>query len=263
MALALALQQKWAKGETVFGMWAGMPCAFAAELQCVSGVDYVSVDQQHGIIDYADMVHMLRAIEGRGAVPMTRVPVNQAWIIGKALDAGAQGVIVPLVNNREEAEAAVAACRYVPRGIRSFGPSRASIVMNSRDTKVVGDGVLCFVMVETREALRNIDQIAGAPGLDGIYIGPADLALGLGLSPNLDKEEPEHAAAVQAILESCQRHRIVPGIQCGSGRAARKFADRGFRLVTFASDRNLLPAAVEREIAAALGKDAAKEKGYS
>src|SRR6185295_2577869 len=113
--------------------------------------------------------------------------------------------------NRVEAAAAVAACRYSPRGNRSFGPVRASMVMSSRDVAVMGDGVLCFVMVETREGVEK---------LDGIYVGPADLALGLGLQPDLDKEEPEHVAAVESILAACKKHGIVPGIQCGNGKAA-------------------------------------------
>src|SRR6266704_3796132 len=106
MSAARSLRDKWARGETAFGVWAALPDAFAAELMCVDGVDYICVDQQHGLVDYAEMVEMLRAIEGRRtAVPLTRVPVNQAWIIGKALDAGMQGVVVPMVNNRAEAAA--------------------------------------------------------------------------------------------------------------------------------------------------------------
>lgn len=265
MSTALALRQKWARGETVFGMWAALPCGFAAELLCAPGVDYVCIDQQHGLVDYADMVAMMRAIEGRGTTALTRVPANQAWLIGKALDAGAQGVVVPMVSNRQEAAAAAAACRYFPKGVRSFGPVRASMVMDSRDIAVVGDGVLCFVMVETREGVEKVDEIAATPGIDGIYVGPADLALGLGLPPNLDKEEPEHVAAVERILAACRRHGIVPGIQCGSGKSARKFADKGFRFVTFSKDSSLLPASVEKEVAAALGGNAgaAKEKGYT
>jgi 4-hydroxy-2-oxoheptanedioate aldolase len=268
MQLANDLRAKLATGSPVFGVWAALPCAFAAELMCVPGVDYICIDQQHGLVDYADMVAMLRAIEGRGSpVPVTRVPANQPWIIGKALDAGAQGVVVPMVSSRAEAEAAVAACRYSPKGVRSFGPVRASMVMDSRDTAIVGDSVLCLVMVETREGVERVDEIASTPGLDGIYVGPADLALGLGLPPNLDKEEPEHVAAVDRILRACQRHGIVPGIQCGSGKSAAKFAERGFRFVTFTKDSSLLPAAVEKEIAAALASGASiipvKEKGYT
>lgn len=266
MSTASALRKRWARGETVFGGWAALPCAFGAELMCVPGVDYVCIDQQHGLVDYADMVGMLRAIEGRGVVPLTRVPANVPWMIGKALDAGVQGVVVPMVNNTTEAAAAVQACRYAPKGVRSFGPVRASMVMDTRDIAIVGDGVLCFVMVETREAVERIDEIASTPGLDGIYVGPADLALGLGLTPNLDKEEPEHVAAVEKILKACQRHGVVPGIQCGSGRSARQFAERGFRLVTFAKDSSLIPSAMDREVATIRG-DAAmanlKQRGYA
>ena len=168
MSTAKSLRDKFARGETAFGVWAALPDAFAAELMCVGGVDYICVDQQHGLVDYPEMVEMLRAIEGRRtAVPLTRVTANQAWIIGKALDAGMQGVVVPMVSNRAEAAAAVAACRYSPRGNRSFGPVRASMVMNSRDVAVMGDGVLCFVMVETREGVEKIDEIAGTPGQIG------------------------------------------------------------------------------------------------
>jgi 4-hydroxy-2-oxoheptanedioate aldolase len=266
MTTAIELRKKWAQGETVFGGWAALPCAFAAELMCVPGVGYVCVDQQHGLVDYADMVGMLRAIEGRGVVPLTRVLANENWMIGKALDAGAQGVVVPMVNNRGEAAAAVAACRYAPAGARSFGPVRASMVLESRDVAIVGDSMLCFVMVETRDAVERIDEIASTPGLDGIYVGPADLALGLGLPPNLDKEEPEHVAAVERVLQACQKHGIVAGIQCGSGRAARKFADKGFRFVTFAKDSSLIPSAMDKEIAAAFGDLAVqgtKQRGYA
>jgi 4-hydroxy-2-oxoheptanedioate aldolase len=256
----MSLRAKWARSETAFGVWAALPSGFAAELMCVEGVDYVCIDQQHGLVDYPAMIEMLRAIEGRKTVPLTRVPANEAWMIGKALDAGVQGVVVPMVSNAEQARAAVAACRYAPKGNRSFGPVRASMVLDSRDTAIVGDAMLCFVMVETREGVEKIDEIASTPGLDGIYVGPADLALGLGLPPNLDKEEPEHVGAVARILDACNRHGIVAGIQCGSGKAARKQADRGFRLVTFTKDSSLLPAAVEREVAA-LGTELVSANG--
>lgn len=249
MATAFALRKKWENGETVFGLFAGLPCGFSAELISANGVDYVCVDQQHGVCDYRDMVEMARGIDGRGVVPLTRVPANESWVIGKSLDAGAQGVIVPLVNSRSEAALAVAACRYPPKGVRSNGPARAALVMGSRDMKVTGDGVLCFVMVETRDGLKNVDEIAATPGLDGIYIGPSDLAIALGLGPGLDRDEPEHVAAVAKVLAACQRHNIIPGIHTGSGTAARSFAAKGFRLVTFGGDAMLLRNAVEREIA--------------
>src|SRR6266704_1832892 len=123
MNTARSLREKFARGETVFGVWAALPDAFAAELMCVDGVDYICVDQQHGLVDYGEMVEMLRAIEGRRtAVPFTRVPVNQASVIGKALDAGMQGVVVPMVNNRAEAAAAESSGTPSPRRRAVFRP---------------------------------------------------------------------------------------------------------------------------------------------
>lgn len=255
MSSALALRETWKAGRPVFGVWAALACPFAVELMALPGVGYICVDQQHGVIDYADAVNMMMAAQGRGIAPLTRVPANESWMIAKALDAGAQGVIVPLVNNAAEARAAVEACRYPPRGVRSFGPIRAAVV-TGRDQQALGDGVLCFVMVETREGLQNIEAIAATPGLDGIYVGPADLALGLGLPPDLDKTEPEHAAAVQTILEACQRNGIVAGIQCGSGRSGHAYAQQGFRLVTITKDSAILQAGVRAELRAALGEAA-------
>lgn len=263
MSSALKLRESWKAGKPVFGVWAALSCPFAVELMALPGVDYICVDQQHGVIDYADAVNMMMAAQARGVAPLTRVPANETWMISKALDAGAQGVIVPLVNTAAEARAAVEACRYPPDGVRSFGPIRAAVV-SGRDQKTLGESVLCFVMVETREGLANIEAIASTPGLDGIYVGPADLALGLGLPPDLDKTEPEHAAAVASILASCQRHGIVAGIQCGSGRSAHDYAKQGFGLVTFTKDSALLQAGVRNEVRAALGQSGSTGKqGYT
>jgi 4-hydroxy-2-oxoheptanedioate aldolase len=254
MVTAAALRKIWKNGGSVFGLWAALPSPFAVELMASPDIGYVCVDQQHGVIDYAVAVNMFTAAEARGVVPLTRVPANQPWMIGKSLDAGAQGVIVPLINNRAEAAAAVAACRYPPAGMRSFGPIRAAVVSAARDVDSLGNSVLCFVMVETREGLENIEQIASTPGLDGVYVGPADLALGLGLPPDLDKTEPEHVAAVERILEACRRNGIVAGIQCASGKSGRAYADSGFGLVTIAKDTALLQAAARREIRIAKGE---------
>ena len=263
MSSAIALRESWKAGKPVFGVWAALACPFAVELMSLPGVAYLCVDQQHGVIDYADAVNMMMAAQARGVAPLTRVPANESWMIAKALDAGAQGVIVPLVNNADEARAAVQACRYPPQGVRSFGPIRAAVV-TGRDQKALGEGVLCFVMVETREGLANIEAIAATPGLDGIYVGPADLALGLGLPPDLDKTEPEHAAAVAAILDACRRNGIIAGIQCGSGKSAHAYAKQGFGLVTFTKDSAVLQAGVRNELRAALGQaDGAGKQGYT
>ncbi len=264
MATAMDLRRKWSEGHAALGAFAVIPSSFSAELMCVPGLDYVCIDQQHGLIDYPQMVDMMRAVELNDVATFTRVPANESWIIGKVLDAGVQGVIVPMVNNRAEASKAVAACRYGRGNTRSYGPIRASMVMKSRDISIVGDQILCFVMVETREGVENVGEIASTPGLDGIYIGPADLALGLGLAPDLDKEEPEHVAAVEKILIACQQNNIVPGIQCGSGKAAYKQVEKGFRMVTFFKDSAILPVSAEQELSIARGitQGGAKPSGY-
>jgi 4-hydroxy-2-oxoheptanedioate aldolase len=256
MRFANDLRAAWREGKTTFGVWSALPCAFAAELIAIPGIAYVCADQQHGVVDYKDLVAITRAVEARNVVPITRVPANETWLISKSLDAGAQGVVVPLVNNREQAAAAVAACRYPPKGIRSYGPTRAAVTMDARDVETLGDTVVCFAMVETREALERIDEIASTPGLDGIYVGPADLALGLGLTPDLDKTEPEHAEAIERILQACLRNKIIAGIQCSNGASGRKYAERGFQLVTITKDSSLLQAGVSRELKDALPQGA-------
>src|SRR5215210_5163294 len=251
MANPNPLKRAWEEGRTAFGLWMTVPGSIGAEIFASAGVDYVCVDQQHGVIDYDSMVPMFQAIRAGGAAPITRVLSNDPFLIMKALDAGAWAVIVPLVGSAGDAARAVAACRYPPRGVRSFGPVRAATVIGSRDPEELGGEVLCLVMVETGEALERVDEIAATPGLDGVYIGPSDLALSLGLPPTLEIMEGEHAAAVQRIREACHEHGIAAGIHAPSGEWARRHAEAGFDLITVATDAPLLRAATLREMTAA------------
>ncbi len=255
------LREAWAEGRTAFGLWATMPGSFGGELVAGAGFDYVCVDQQHGVVDYASMVPMLQAIGAAGAAPITRVLSNDPYEIMKVLDAGALGVIVPLVDNAAEAERAVAACRYPPHGNRSYGPVRASHVIGSRDPEDLAGEVLCIVMVETREGLERVEEIAAVPGLDGIYVGPADLALSLGLPPTTRVTEPKHVEAVSKIKEACRQRGIVPGIQASSGEWARKYAEVGFDMVTVVTDASLLREAARQELVAARGEQPGRERG--
>jgi 4-hydroxy-2-oxoheptanedioate aldolase len=250
------LRRAWAEGRTAFGLWSVIPSSFSAELAADAGFDYVCVDQQHGVIDYDSMVPMFQAIRAGGAAPITRVLSNDPFLIMKALDAGAWGVIVPLVNSAEDAARAVSACRYPPQGMRSFGPVRAAGVIGTRDREKLGGEVLCLVMVETSNALERVDEIAATPGLDGIYIGPSDLALSLGLPPTLEIQDGEHAEAVGRIREACKRSGIAAGIHCLSGEWARKHAEAGFDQVTVATDATLLRGAALSELAVARGGQA-------
>jgi 4-hydroxy-2-oxoheptanedioate aldolase len=242
------IREIWAGDRPAFGLWSVMPGTTGAEILAKAGADYVCVDQQHGVIDYGSMAPMFQAIRAGGAAPITRVLSNDPFLIMKALDAGSWGVIVPLVNSAEDAARAVSACRYPPQGIRSFGPVLAADVIGSRDPEKLGGEVLCLVMVETREALERVGEIAATPGLDGIYIGPSDLALSLGLPPTLEIMEGEHEAAVRRIREACHEYGIAAGIHAPSGEWARRHAQAGFDLITVASDAPLLRGAASREM---------------
>src|SRR5215212_1470824 len=245
------IREIWAGDRPAFGLWSVMPGTIGAEILAKAGADYVCVDQQHGVIDYGSMAPMFQVIRAGGAAPITRVLSNDPFLIMKALDAGAWGVIVPLVNSAEDAARAVSACRYPPQGIRSFGPVLAADVIGSRDPEALGGEVLCLVMVETREALERVGEIAATPGLDGVYIGPSDLALSLGLPPTLEIMEGEHAEAVERIREACHRNGIAAGIHSPSGEWARRHAQAGFDLITVASDAPLLRGAAGQEMATA------------
>jgi 4-hydroxy-2-oxoheptanedioate aldolase len=242
------IREIWAGNRPAFGLWSVMPGTIGAEILAKAGADYVCVDQQHGVIDYGSMAPMFQVIRAGGAAPITRVLSNDPFLIMKALDAGSWGVIVPLVNSAEDAARAVSACRYPPQGIRSFGPVLAADVIGSRDPEKLGGEVVCLVMVETREALERVGEIAATPGLDGVYIGPSDLALSLGLTPTLEIMEGEHEAAVRRIREACHEHGIAAGIHAPSGEWARRHAQAGFDLITVASDAPLLRGAASREM---------------
>jgi 4-hydroxy-2-oxoheptanedioate aldolase len=252
------LRAKWESGEPVYGLWAGIPTSLTAELAALAGYDYVCVDLQHGLSDEATMISMFQATQAAGAVPLARLAWNEPWLIMRALDVGAAGVIVPLIGSREEAVRAVDACRYPPHGSRSYGPIRAQIVMGSGDPEVVGGDALCIAMIETREGLDRLDEIASTPGLDGVYIGPSDLAIALELSPRALTEEIGEdrralADAIDQIREACQANGIIAGIQCGAGQVAAKYAADGFQLLTVGVDTNFFKAEIARELSAARG----------
>ena len=194
------------------------------------------------------MVEGLRAIERCGAVPLARVAMNFTWMIGKALDAGAQGVIVPMVEDAGDAADAVAACRYAPRGTRSYGPTRAQL-FDKPETAQGFEDVLCFVMVETERGLKNVDEIAATPGVDGIYIGPSDLAIALGQASPGGPELPLLQEPIERVADACRRHNIVAGIHCSDGASAGRFAKRGFKLITCFKDTSLIANAALREVA--------------
>src|SRR5712692_2549719 len=225
------LKRMWEEGKPALGGWLTLPSSFSAEIFAHAGFDWLCIDMQHGLIDYQVAVTMLQAISTTDTVPIVRVPWNEHGIIMKSLDAGAYGVIVPLVNTRAEAEAAVAACRYPPLGVRSHGPIRAAYYAGRDYIAHANDEVLCIVQIETKEAVDNLDAILSVPGVDATYIGPADLSISLGLPPASDRDEPTFVDAVQRVLDACRRHNVVPGAHAANPAVARKRLDQGFLML--------------------------------
>jgi 4-hydroxy-2-oxoheptanedioate aldolase len=244
------LDQCWREDRPAFGLWGSIPSPLTAELAAAAGLDYVCVDLQHGGADEERMMAMFSAIEARGAVPLARVIYNEPWMVNRVLDLGAAGVIVPLVGSAEEARRAVSGCRYPPHGVRSYGPLRAALTVGSADPERLAAGALCFVMVETRQGLDNVEEIAATAGVDGIYIGPADLSLGLGREPGHGGDALERA--ITRVRDACAASGVVAGMHCtGGGEEARARAAAGFRLVTVGVDASLFGATIADELAAA------------
>jgi 4-hydroxy-2-oxoheptanedioate aldolase len=204
------------------------------------------------------MVSMFQATQAAGAVPLARLAWNEPWLIMRALDLGAAGVILPLIDNAAEARRAVESCRYPPVGRRSFGPIRAELVMGSNTPDELGGDALCFAMIETREGIENLDEIAATPGLDGLYIGPSDLSIALGLAPggvvaDPSRDRPKLAEAIDRIRQVCEAHGLIAGMHCGAGEVASHYAQEGFRLITVGVDTNLFKTMIGRELSAARG----------
>ena len=246
------LRQKFAAGDDTTGLWLTMPGFVGAELAAAQPVDYICVDTQHGVIDYQTSVSMIQAIDLVGATPIVRVPWNEQGIIGKTLDAGAHGVIVPMVNTPAEAEAVVRSSRYVPDGARSWGPVMAG--MRHPDNRQWADANIAVIpMIETAQAIDNLDDILTVPGIDAIYVGPADLAISLGLGPSGNEGTPVFDDALATIVAACERHGVIAGIHSnGSLSALRR--SQGFKMVTVGMDSLAIQAGYDRELALARGE---------
>ncbi len=228
--------QAWRKGQRTIGCWLSLGNAYSAEFMANLGFDWLCIDMQHGMAGPEDLKHMLPAICTTSVTPLVRVPWNDPAVIMKALDAGAYGVIVPMINSRQEALKAVAACRYPPDGLRSFGPIRAALYAGNGYAQEANRQIACIAMIETRQALENLEDIVATPGLDGVYIGPADLALALGLAPDGDNTDPVHEAAVNKIFEAARAHGLAVGIHTWSAAFTKRYLAQGFNFVTLGSD---------------------------
>lgn len=242
------LRTIWKSGGAVVNGWLAIPSSFSAETMAHQGWDSLTIDLQHGVIDYAGMVPMLQAISTTSTVPVVRVPWLEPGILMKALDAGAYAVICPMVNCREDAEKLVAYTHYAPQGTRSFGPIRALLYGGADYPKHANDTIVTFAMIETAKALENLDDILSTPGLDAVYIGPSDLSLALNCTPTFDDVDPPVAVAIDHILARAKAHGVVAGIHNGTPEAALKRIAKGFQFVTIASDARLMAAGAQAVI---------------
>ena len=238
------IKQLWSEGKAAVNGWLAIPNGFSAEVMAQAGWDSLTVDLQHGVQDYLSMVTCYQAIGSHPVLPMVRVPWNEPGIIGKVLDGGAYGVICPMVNTKAEAEALVSYMRYPPKGKRSNGPIRAGIygVYDAADNyqSTANDEILCIPMIETQEAVDNLDAILDVPGIDAVYIGPSDLGFSMGLVPKLDRDEPEIVKIYEKVLAATKKRGLQAGIHTGSAEYAAKAIGMGFRLVTLMNDSGLL-----------------------
>ena len=230
------LRELWADGRPVVAGWLSIPNAFTAELMAGMGWDSLVIDGQHGLIGYAEMLAMLQAIHTTDVVPMVRVSWNQPGEIMRALDAGAYGVICPMINDAGECAQFVQACRYPPKGYRSFGPTRAGVVNGPGYYPEANGEILTFAMIETADGLKNVEAIVATPGLDGVYIGPSDLSLAIGGLPLQDSDDPKLMAAFDKILAACKAAGVKAGVHTTSPAYAQQMIARGFDLVTIMGD---------------------------
>ena len=236
------LRTLWREDKAVVNSWLAIGNSFSAETMAHQGWDSLTIDLQHGVIDYAQMVSMLQAISTTPTVPIVRVPWLEPGILMKALDAGAYAVICPMVNTREDAQNLVAWTNYAPKGTRSFGPIRAAMYGGADYPTQANDTLVRFAMIETAQALDNLDSILSVEGLDAIYIGPSDLSLALGCRPVFDDVEPPVAQAIDHILARAQAHGVKAGVHNGRSDVALARIAKGFRFVTVSSDARMLAA---------------------
>lgn len=244
------LKAMWQAGQAAVNGWLAIPNGFSAETMAHQGWDTLTIDLQHGVVDYQAMVGMLQAISTTPTVPLVRVPWLEPGILMKTLDAGAYGVICPMVSTREDAQKLVAYTSYAPKGTRSFGPVRALLYGGADYPEHANDTIVRFAMIETAQALDNLDDILSVEGLDAIYIGPSDLSLALGCKPTFDDVDPKAAQAIDHILARAKAHGIVAGIHNGGPEAALKRIAKGFQFVTVSSDARLIAAGAQQVLGA-------------
>lgn len=245
------LRALWATDRTATGVWSTLADPVVAELLAATDNDYVCVDLQHGLATWTELPRLTQAMRAAGRAPLVRLPANEPVQVMRSLDSGAAGVVVPMVDSAEDARRAVQACRFPPLGSRSWGPMWGDVRPDGAPPPAEQDAaVLCLLMVETRAGLDAVEEIVAVPGVDGVYVGPNDLALGCGLGRETYRTSTEVDRLLQHVVDTCRDAGVVAGLHCSDVDMAVHWAGRGVRMVTAATDTALLRRAAEAAVGA-------------
>jgi 4-hydroxy-2-oxoheptanedioate aldolase len=252
------------KGRPTTCGWLGIPSIYSAELAGHAGFDTVLVDLQHGMIDFQMALNMLTAISSTPATPMVRSTSLDPAQIMHLLDAGAYGVVCPMISTPAQAATFVSACRYPPRGDRSYGPARGFTFGGPDYYQHADSHVMTWAMIETQEGVANLDAILKTDGLDGIFIGPNDLSLALVNKPGQDFSDPKVIDAIAHILARAKAAGKFAGIYSANGETGAKRIAQGFQMVTLGNDAAQLNNVMKDYIAKAMSAapSVASKTGY-
>ena len=243
----MSLKTRWAAGEATLGAWCMMPGPMSAEVLGKTGFDWVLMDMQHGCMDYETALSMIRAVDLSSAVPIVRVPWNDPGVIGRVLDAGALGVVFPMIQSAADARRAVDACLYPPAGSRSFGPVRVGLRDGPGYFATANARVAVIPMIETAQALEEVEEIARTPGVDALFVGPFDLSIALGLPPGDNDGNPAFDAAIARIIAAAKAAGVATAV-LSNARVAPLRLRQGFQMVSVVTDINALTMAARADL---------------
>jgi 4-hydroxy-2-oxoheptanedioate aldolase len=249
------VRAKLKRGEPSIGTWLTLPDPIAARLMARAGFDWLTVELEHAAINIETAAQSFSSIVESGVAPLARVPWNTGENIKRVLDNGAWGIVVPMVNSRAEAEAAVAAARYQPQGIRSVGGQLHAVSFDTDPAtyySTANEQILVVLMAEHVDAIASAEEIISVPGVDAIFIGPNDLLNSMGKPPKFESEDKQFTDAVQHILRTAKKHGVAPGIHVADAEAAKRRIAEGFQFVAITSEAGMMMTKA-REIAHTLG----------
>lgn len=239
------LRRRFTTGDALSNAFLTTPSPWTAELMANAGYDTLTIDMQHGLMDFNTTLAMLQAIGTTKTLPFARLPWNDPAIAMKVLDAGVAGVICPMIETAGDTRRFVRACRFPPEGYRSYGPIRARLLAGDDF-----DDVFCFGMIETASAVENLGAIAATPGLDGLFVGPYDLSVSVGLETVADFNNTDLLDILHRVLDACRDNNLVPGIFTTRVEDAGKAVDMGFRFVANTDDTTIFNQAIQARVEA-------------